>query len=72
MIHAYTEEIEKLKQELKGLKEDSVISSEDSQMPLREISSQHNLENVEPNEKHTVFSSEADPSFSKFSVNTVL
>ena len=38
-------------------------------MALRDISSQHNLENIAPNQK-VPFGMEIDPSFSKFSVVT--
>lgn len=69
MVRTYTEEIDKLKEELKALREESVYS-EESSMALRDISGQSNLENIAPNEKVS-FSMEGDPSFSKFSVNTV-
>jgi hypothetical protein len=68
MVRTYTEEIEKLKEELKMLREES-ICSEESTLALREISTRQNLENIAPNEKVN-FSMEVDPSFSKFSVTT--
>lgn len=69
MVRTYTEEIDKLKDELKALREESVYS-EDSSLALRDISARNNLENIAPNQK-LPFSMENDPSFSKFSVNTV-
>ena len=51
LVHTYTDEIEKLKLELRNLRDESMISDESSQQPLRSLRNISNTENMEPNEK---------------------
>ena len=51
MVRLYTEEIEKLKQELKELREESLIPESSAQALKDVTSSNHNSENINQNSR---------------------
>lgn len=70
MVRVYTEEIDKLKIELKELKEQSNLE-EDSMAELKDITSQQNISRLHESSKVSEMIMDADPMMSKISMTTL-